>query len=157
MGELEDFVGCTIKRDLTKTTLNISQTDIINKKTQGFNEDVKSLMTFNNPATPHKDVVCNKYTDTSISYNLQKRYKSGVGLILYLLKHPRPELSNAIRELSKCMDKSNMNQYKTLLHAIKYMIDTKHYSYQVKPDRNLNGTWEIHVYSDTDKSGNNNS
>ena len=59
MGELEDFVGCTIKRDLTKTTLNISQTDIINKKTQGFNEDLKSLMTFNTPATPYKGIVRN--------------------------------------------------------------------------------------------------
>ena len=60
MGELEDFVGCTIKRDLAKTTLKISQTDLINKTTQGFNEDVKSLMTFNNPTTPHKDFVRNQ-------------------------------------------------------------------------------------------------
>ena len=40
MGELEDFVGCTIKRDLTNITLNISQPDIINKTTQGFNGDL---------------------------------------------------------------------------------------------------------------------
>ena len=37
MGELEDFVGCTIKRDLTKKTLNIYQPDLITKITQGFN------------------------------------------------------------------------------------------------------------------------
>ena len=37
MGELEEFIGCTIKRDLTKMTLKISQTDLINKMTQGFN------------------------------------------------------------------------------------------------------------------------
>ena len=59
MGELEDFIGCTIKRDLTKMTLNISQPDIINKTTQGFNEDMQSLMTFNTPATSHKGVVRN--------------------------------------------------------------------------------------------------
>ena len=41
MSELEDFVGCMIKRDLTKTTINISQPDLITKMTQGFNEDVK--------------------------------------------------------------------------------------------------------------------
>ena len=60
MGELEDFIGCTIKRDLTKMTLNISQPDIINKTTQGFNEDMQSLMTFNTPATSHKGVVRNQ-------------------------------------------------------------------------------------------------
>ena len=36
------------------------QTDLINKMTQIFNEDVKSLMTFNTPATPHKGIVHNK-------------------------------------------------------------------------------------------------
>ena len=30
MGELEDFIVCTIKHDLIKMTLNISQPDIIN-------------------------------------------------------------------------------------------------------------------------------
>ena len=37
MGELEEFIRFTIKRDLTKMTLKISQTDLINKMTQGFN------------------------------------------------------------------------------------------------------------------------
>ena len=64
MGELEDFVGFTIKHDLTNTTLNISQPDTINKMTQVFNGDLKSLMTFNTPYTPHKGIVSNKKTDT---------------------------------------------------------------------------------------------
>ena len=53
MSELEDFVGFTINCDLTKTTLNIYQPDLINKMSQGFNKDVKSLMTFNARATTH--------------------------------------------------------------------------------------------------------
>ena len=66
MGELEDFIGCTIKRDLIKTNLNISQPDRINKMTQWFKEGVKSLMTFNSPATPHKGIVHNNNKDTKI-------------------------------------------------------------------------------------------
>ena len=60
MGEPEDFIGCTIKRDLTKTTLNISQPDLINKTNHGFKEDVKSLMAFNNSAKPYKRIVSNQ-------------------------------------------------------------------------------------------------
>ena len=60
MSELEDFVGCMIKRDLTKTTINISQPDLITNMTQGFNEDVKSLMNLNTPNTTHKGIVCNQ-------------------------------------------------------------------------------------------------
>ena len=66
MGELEDFVGCMIKRDLTNMTLNISQPDLIHNINQVFNEDMKSLITFNTPATPNNGVVCNQETDTKI-------------------------------------------------------------------------------------------
>ena len=59
MGELEEFIGCAIKHDLTNMTLNIYQLDIINNTNQGFNGDVKSRMTFNTPATPHKGIVRN--------------------------------------------------------------------------------------------------
>ena len=34
----------------------------------------------------------------------QSEYRLGVGMLLYLLKHSRPKISNAIRELSKVLD-----------------------------------------------------
>ena len=105
MGELEDFVGCTINWDLTKMTLNIYQSDLTTKVTQVFNKDVKSLMTFNTPDIPHKGIVRNQETDKTISYDIQKRCRSGVVLLLYLVKQSRPELSNTVRELSKFMYK----------------------------------------------------
>ena len=37
MGEIEDFIVYTVKWNLTKMTLNISQPDLINKMTQVFN------------------------------------------------------------------------------------------------------------------------
>ena len=43
-----------------------------------------------------------------------------------------------------------MIHYKALLNAIKYIIDTKYYCYQMKPDRNINVIWELHGYSDVD-------
>ena len=88
---------------------------------------MKSLMTFNTPATPHKVFVRNQETDTKISYNLQKRCRSGVGSLLYLVKHSCTELSNAVRELYKFMNKSKMSHYKALLRAINYIIYTKYY------------------------------
>ena len=50
MGGLEDFIGCMIKLYITKMNLNISQPHLITNITQGFNEDVKSLMNLNSPA-----------------------------------------------------------------------------------------------------------
>ena len=60
MGKLEDFIGCTIKRDLAKMTLKVSQLDLINKMMQGLNGELKSQINFNNPATTHQGVVRNQ-------------------------------------------------------------------------------------------------
>ena len=38
-------------------TINISHPDSITKMTQSFNGEVKALMNFNIPATPHKGAV----------------------------------------------------------------------------------------------------
>ena len=81
---------------------------------------------------------------------------SAVGSILYLVKHSRPELSNVLLELSKCMDEANMSHYKVFLHAIKYTIDTKSYCYHMKPVRNINRLWELRDYSDRDFARDNN-
>ena len=74
-------------------------------------------------------------------------------MLLYLVKHSRTKLYNAVRELSKCIDKANMIHYKHLLCAIKYLIYTKDYCYRVNLDGNINGPWEIHGYSDVDYAG----
>ena len=54
MVTLEEFVGCTITHDLYKMSIKISKLHLIAKMTQGFNSDIKLLMDFNTPATPHK-------------------------------------------------------------------------------------------------------
>ena len=48
-----------------------------------------------------------------------------------------------------------MSHYKALLRAINYIIDTKDYFYQMKPDVNINGPWELCGYSDADYPGDN--
>ena len=48
-----------------------------------------------------------------------------------------------------------MSPYKALIRAIKYVIGTKYYCYQMKPDANINVPWELCVYSDADYAGDN--
>jgi hypothetical protein len=57
----------------------------------------------------------------------RKNNCSGVGMLLYLIKYSRPDLSNAVRELSKCMDKATMGTYQEMLCVIKFVLDTKHF------------------------------
>ena len=71
-------------------------------------------------------------------------------LLLYLVKHSLTEISNAVHEVSKCIEKVNMTHYKALLRAINYLIDTEDYFYQMKPYGNINRPWELRDNSDAD-------
>ena len=110
-------------------------------------------MTFNNPDKPQMGIVNIQETDMKIPYDPHKRYMSVVASLIYIVKHSRHELSNAVCELSKFMDEANMSHYKYLLCKTKYTIDTTKYWYQIKPDRNLNVPWAIQIYSDSDYAG----
>ena len=52
-----------------------------------------------------------------------------------------PKLSNAVRELLKCIYEANMGHYKALLCSVKYLIYKKYYCYQMKPEVNINEPW----------------
>ena len=57
------------------------------------------------PGTPRFVVM--RVTEDQDKFGTQEHptYRSGVGTLLYLTKHSRPELCNAVRELSKTIDK----------------------------------------------------
>ena len=72
---------------------------------QGFNKYMKQLMNFNNPATMNNEIARNKEIYMKILKILHKRYRSGVVLLLYLVMHDCPKLSNVVRELPKFIDR----------------------------------------------------
>ena len=122
---IEDFLGYTIKHDLSEMMIKIYQPNIITKMNQGVNKDMKSLMTFNKPTAQHKGVVSYPVTDTKISNNIQNRYRNGVGSLLYLVNNSLFKLSNIVCELSKIIDDKDMSQYRALLIVFNFLIDKK--------------------------------
>ena len=71
-------------------------------------------------------------------------------MLLYLVKHSWPDLSNGTQELSKVMDKAMEGHMKELCRVIKYALDTRTIGLKLKPDDNdsdiftKNTTSEIH-------------
>ena len=55
-------------------------------------------------------------------------------MLLYLVKHSRPEISNAVREISKVADGATEANWKALLRTIKYVIDTENKALKLKLD-----------------------
>ena len=61
------------------------------------------------PGTP--GLIGGKVDDISkVDEKTQSMYSSGVGTLLYLIKHSRPDITKPVRELSKSMDAASMAQ-----------------------------------------------
>jgi hypothetical protein len=65
-----------------------------------------------------------------IASDLQKRYRTGVSVLLHLTRYSRPNLCNVVRELSKCMDGAT---YIEMLRVIKFVIDTTNFCLEIHP------------------------
>ena len=76
-----------------------------------------------------------------------------MGMLLYLVKHSRPDIANATRELSKANDKANPAAYHELLRVIKYVIKTENLGLRFEPTGSSNEPWEIVYFSDSDYAG----
>ena len=75
-------------------------------------------------------------------------------MLLYLVKHSRHDIANAVRELSKALDDTSAAAYKELMRVLKYVMDTKHLSLKMQPKKNRDETgWSIVAFSDSDYAG----
>jgi hypothetical protein len=57
----------------------------------------------------------------------------GVGLLLYLVKHSHPGISNSARELSKVAAGATEGHFESLLRTIKYVIGTEDLGLLLQP------------------------
>ena len=103
---------------------------------------------YKSPGTPGKIVVRQK--EFTIPREDQKVYRSGVGLLLYLIKYSRPDIANPVRELTKALDGANTAAFKELKRVIKFVLDTRMLGLKLIPKLNDNGNWSIVAYSDSD-------
>ena len=62
--------------------------------------------------------------EDKVSPEEQETYRSGVGTLLYLTKHSRPDICNPVRELSKTMDAPVPVHLKEMYKVIIYVLST---------------------------------
>jgi hypothetical protein len=115
---------------------------------------VKGLPKYRTPGTP--GLVITKPVDPKAIMSLedQRLYRSGVGMLLYLTKYTRPDLSNPVRELSKGMKEATPSALKELKRVLKFTIDTKEYGLKLVPNKEENKMeWSLVLYTDSDWAG----
>ena len=104
---LEDYFGVQIVQSDVGKKAWLGRPTIIKSLEKQFGEKAtKKKMTIT-PGTP--GFIDGKVDDISkVDEKTQSMYRSGVGTLLYLTKHSRPDTTNPVRELSKGMEGASM-------------------------------------------------
>jgi hypothetical protein len=95
---MESFVGCKIIENKTKNKIYIHQPKLLNNFKEKFGALVESLKDFETPAPPETITQFPAKCDTFLSPDQQTKFRSRVGMLLYLVKHSGFYISNSIRE-----------------------------------------------------------
>jgi len=94
--------------------------------------------------------------DPRVTDEEQSTYRSVVGTLLQFIKYSRPDIANAVRELSKCMDAATPAAYKEMRRVIKFLLDTKEQGLKIFPRSPHIHQWRMAMYSDSDWAGDKN-
>jgi hypothetical protein len=74
-------------------------------------------------------------------------------MLLYLVIHLRPDISNAVRELTKVLDGAISAHWKAMIRESKYVIDTKMLALKLKSNFSKDKKIHIEAYSDSEFAG----
>jgi len=149
--DLQDYLGIKIVKSKDGNKLWLGQPTIIKSLQDKFGDLAQKARTTLTPGTPGYVGVKARDESSLILPEQQTMFKSGVGTLLYLPKHSRPDITNAVRELSKTMDGATQCQWKEMCRVIKFVLQTSELRLKVWPvqDDSNKQTWKLKALSDS--------
>jgi hypothetical protein len=152
VGAVTNYVGCKIER-VGKHEMLLSQPDLIKKLKRTFKKELVNIKPVNVPARAGQTTMRPCENTKLIDPKEQTSYRSGVGMLLFLIKHSRPDINNAVRELTKVVDGATKEHFNQMLRLIKYIIVTANRKLLLKATSDADGKWKMRAMSDSDFAG----
>ena len=121
--DLSNYLSCKIIFDKEKKKAWLGQPHLIKNLETKFGASVNGLQRYGTPGTPGQGIRRIVDGPGKLSVDDHKAYRSGVGMLLYLVKHSRPDITNAVRELSKALDGATQSAFKEMKRVIKIGTD----------------------------------
>jgi hypothetical protein len=144
--DVVEYLSCCIVETKSKRKLIMIQPYLLTRLNQKFGEEIKDIRKYMTPGTPRFKIQKSTNDIDVLDGENQSRYCSGVGMLLYLTKYSQLDISNIVRELSKCMDAASWDSYQELLHVIKFINNTKSLGLIVKPRLDENLDWNLKIF-----------
>jgi hypothetical protein len=113
--EMKHFVGCHLINSKDGNTTWIHQPKRIKRLEEDSKQYISTERTYKTPAAPKTVIMRPHPGDPLISDAEQSKYRSGVGILLYLIKHSRPDLANCVKELTKVLDGATEAHWKAMI------------------------------------------
>jgi len=151
--DLNDYLSCNIQMDPETVTGWIGQPHMVKKIEKTFGKELANMQNYTAPGTPVFKLVKASEESEMIDDNLQSRFRTGVGQLMFLIKHSRLNLMSAVRELSKVLGKAMKAAYKELLHCVKFVLGTKLKGLKLNLAMGPDGLWTLEVYSNSAWAG----
>ena len=129
-----DYLSCEILFNKDKTKAWIGQPHLMRKIEKEFGPMVKGERKLKTPGTPGLVLVKPLDAKVILKPEDQTGYRRGVGTLLYLVKYSRPDIANAVRELSKGMQEPSLSHMKELKRVLKFVLGTKNYGIKMEPN-----------------------
>jgi hypothetical protein len=149
-GQAEEFVGCKIEYNRAEKWLRLTQPVLL----QSFKDEFQ-LIEDQQPLTPGIPTKALQ-TGSLPAVQGQKRtyYRSGVGKLMHLRRWSRPEMANAVRDLSRFNLNSSNDHMAAMHRAMCYAVATPQRGITLSPDGEWSGnpTFEFHITGKADAS-----
>ena len=146
---LADYLGCEFHMNEEKTKGWLGQPSIIKSLEQKFGERAMKERLSMTPGSPRFIARRLENKEDKVNAEDHETYRSGVGTLLYLTKHSRPDISNPERELSKTMDAPAPAHLKEMYKLIRFVLSTKDYGLKFKLIKSIR-KWVLKALSDSD-------
>jgi hypothetical protein len=138
--DVVEYLSCHIVESKNEAKLTMIEPHLLIGLTRKFGEEIKKMRKYLTPGTPRFKI--QKFTDDLevINDDFQRKYRSGVGMLLYLTKYSRPDISNI----------ASWSSYQELLRVIKFIDGTKSFGLKVMPKFDNDFSWNLKVFCDSD-------
>jgi hypothetical protein len=123
--DTKDYLGCEILVDKDQKCAWLGQQFIVKKMLSQFADIIGvSQMKYKTPGTPGFGIISPTILEDQISEEDQAVYRAGSGTLFYLIKYSRPDITNIVWELSKCMDKATPAAFKEMKRVMRFISAT---------------------------------
>ena len=146
---LTDYLGCEFHMNKERTKGWLGQPSIIKSLEQKFGDRAMKERLSLTPGTPRFTARRHENPEDKVNPEEHETYRSGVGTLLYLTKHSRPDICNPVRELTRTMDAPVPVHLKEMYKVIRHVLSTKGYGLQFDLRKDMI-KWALKALSDSD-------